>query len=83
MQEVLSLSWIGFTSLWPAWRETRVVSEIFTSWQLSKNLDRLRVIALALPEATEELTWGTEIISSQEDLSLPGFGSVHLREGRA
>lgn len=28
---------------------------------LSKNLDRLRAIALALPEATEELTWGTEI----------------------
>jgi predicted DNA-binding protein (MmcQ/YjbR family) len=25
------------------------------------NLDRMRSIALALPEATEELTWGTEI----------------------
>lgn len=28
---------------------------------LAKNLERLRAIAMALPEATEELTWGTEI----------------------
>ena len=33
----------------------------FTKAQLAKNLDRLRAIALALPEATEELTWGTDI----------------------
>ena len=33
----------------------------FTASQLAKNLDRMRAIALALPEATEELTWGTEI----------------------
>ena len=26
-----------------------------------KNLDRIRKIAMALPEATEELTWGTDI----------------------
>lgn len=32
-----------------------------TAAQLSSQLDRLRTIALALPEATEELTWGTEI----------------------
>jgi len=28
---------------------------------LEKNLERMRTIALGLPEATEELTWGTEI----------------------
>lgn len=28
-----------------------------TAKQLAKQLDRLRAIALALPEATEELTW--------------------------
>ncbi len=28
---------------------------------MKKNLDRLRRICLALPEATEELTWGTDI----------------------
>ena len=33
----------------------------FTKAQLAKNLDRLRAIALALPEATEELTWETSI----------------------
>ena len=27
----------------------------------AKNLDRMRSIALALPEATEEVTWGTDI----------------------
>ncbi len=27
----------------------------------AKQLDRMRVIALALPEATEELTWETEV----------------------
>lgn len=32
-----------------------------TSAQLAKNLQRLREIALALPEATEELTWETSI----------------------
>ena len=33
----------------------------FTKAQLAKNLDRLRAISLALPEATEELTWETSI----------------------
>ncbi len=28
---------------------------------LAKNLQRMRTIALALPEATEEITWGTDI----------------------
>ena len=28
---------------------------------LAKQLDRMRTIAMALPEATEELTWGTDI----------------------
>lgn len=32
-----------------------------TTAQLAKNLERIRQIALALPEATEELTWGTDI----------------------
>ena len=32
-----------------------------TTAQLAKNLERIRQIALALPEATEELTWGTEV----------------------
>ena len=32
-----------------------------TPRQLAANLDRVRSIALALPEATEELTWGTEV----------------------
>ena len=32
-----------------------------TAKALAKNLDRMRAIALALPEATEELTWGTDI----------------------
>ena len=29
--------------------------------QLTKNLERMRSIAMALPEATEEVTWGTDI----------------------
>jgi len=32
-----------------------------TEKQLAKNLERMRSIALALPEATEEVTWGTDI----------------------
>ena len=32
-----------------------------TSKQAARQLDRIRGIALALPEATEELTWGTEV----------------------
>ncbi len=28
---------------------------------LAKNLERMRTIALGLPEATEEVTWGTDI----------------------
>ncbi len=33
----------------------------FTPLQLTKNLDRMRAIAFALPEVTEEITWGTDI----------------------
>jgi predicted DNA-binding protein (MmcQ/YjbR family) len=33
----------------------------FTVAQLARNLDRVRTLALALPEATEEVTWGTDI----------------------
>ena len=32
-----------------------------TAKTLAKNLERMRSIALALPEATEEVTWGTDI----------------------
>jgi predicted DNA-binding protein (MmcQ/YjbR family) len=28
---------------------------------LAKNLERMRALAMALPEATEEVTWGTDI----------------------
>ncbi len=33
----------------------------FTKAQLAKNMERMRAIALALPEATEELTWGDHV----------------------
>ena len=32
-----------------------------TDEQLAKQLERMRAIAMALPEATEEVTWGTDI----------------------
>jgi predicted DNA-binding protein (MmcQ/YjbR family) len=32
-----------------------------TARTLAKQLDRMRKIAMALPEATEEVTWGTDI----------------------
>jgi predicted DNA-binding protein (MmcQ/YjbR family) len=32
-----------------------------TAKTLAKNLERIRSLAMALPEATEELTWGTDI----------------------
>jgi len=32
-----------------------------TAKVLGKNLERMRAIAVALPEATEEVTWGTDI----------------------
>jgi predicted DNA-binding protein (MmcQ/YjbR family) len=32
-----------------------------TAKALAKNLERMRLLALALPEATEEVTWGTDI----------------------
>jgi predicted DNA-binding protein (MmcQ/YjbR family) len=32
-----------------------------TARQAARQLDRIRAMALALPEATEELTWGTEV----------------------
>ena len=34
---------------------------VATAKTLAENLERMRAIALALPEATEELTWGTDI----------------------
>ena len=32
-----------------------------TAKALAKNLERMRSLAMALPEATEEVTWGTDI----------------------
>ena len=32
-----------------------------TAKSLAKNLERMRSIAMGLPEATEEVTWGTDI----------------------
>jgi hypothetical protein len=32
-----------------------------TEKALAKNLERMRSLAMALPEATEEITWGTDI----------------------
>ncbi len=32
-----------------------------TARALAKNLERMRSLAMALPEATEEVTWGTDI----------------------
>lgn len=32
-----------------------------TAKALAKNLERMRSMAMALPEATEEVTWGTDI----------------------
>jgi len=32
-----------------------------TAKALAKNLDRMRAIAMALPEVTEEVTWGTDL----------------------
>ena len=33
----------------------------FTAKQLAANMQRMRAIAMALPEATEELTWGEHV----------------------
>lgn len=37
------------------------MSKPWTDKQLAAGLERMRRIALALPEATEEVTWGTDI----------------------
>lgn len=43
---------------------------------LEQNLDRMRRIAMALPEATEEVTWGTDINFRvrKKIFALPGQG---------
>ena len=41
-------------------RETEVMAAV-TAKALAKNLERMRSLAMALPEATEEITWGTDI----------------------
>lgn len=50
----------------------------FTAAQLAKNLDRMRSIALALPEATEELTWGDHVNFRVRNkiFCFPGEGDV-------
>jgi predicted DNA-binding protein (MmcQ/YjbR family) len=44
---------------------------------LAKQLDRIRSIAMALPEATEEVTWGTDINFRvrKKIFAFPGDGS--------
>jgi predicted DNA-binding protein (MmcQ/YjbR family) len=44
---------------------------------LEKNLERMREIALALPEATEEVTWGTDINFRvrKKIFAFPGHGN--------
>lgn len=44
---------------------------------LAKQLDRMRSIAMALPEATEEVTWGTDINFRvrKKIFAFPGDGS--------
>ena len=37
------------------------MSRPWTEKQLAGSLERIRAIAMALPEATEEVTWGTDI----------------------
>jgi predicted DNA-binding protein (MmcQ/YjbR family) len=37
------------------------MANAWTAKQLESGLERMRKISLALPEATEELTWGTDI----------------------
>jgi predicted DNA-binding protein (MmcQ/YjbR family) len=45
---------------------------------LARQLDRMRSIALALPEATEEVTWGTDINFRvrKKIFAFPGDGST-------
>ena len=47
-----------------------------TEKALAKNLQRMRSLAMALPEATEELTWGTDINfrGRQKIFAFPGQG---------
>ncbi len=37
------------------------MSKAWTDKQLAANLQRVRAVALALPETTEEVTWGTDV----------------------
>ena len=48
-----------------------------TAKGLAKNLERMRSIAMALPEATEEVTWGTDINFRvrKKIFAFPGQGS--------
>jgi predicted DNA-binding protein (MmcQ/YjbR family) len=56
-----------------------------TAKVLAKNLERMRKIALALPEATEEVTWGTDINFRvrKKIFAFPGHGgSVTVKADR-
>jgi predicted DNA-binding protein (MmcQ/YjbR family) len=49
----------------------------FTPAQLARNLERIRTIALALPEATEELTWNDVNFRVRKKIfCFPGQGSA-------
>jgi predicted DNA-binding protein (MmcQ/YjbR family) len=49
-----------------------------TAKGLAKNLERMRSIAMALPEATEEVTWGTDINFRvrKKIFAFPGHGDT-------
>jgi predicted DNA-binding protein (MmcQ/YjbR family) len=56
-----------------------------TPKQLAANLERMRAIAMSLPEATEEVTWGTEInfrVRNKIFLFPGGGGSVMVKAER-
>ena len=56
-----------------------------TAKTLSKQLDRMRKVALALPEATEEVTWGTDINFRvrKKIFAFPGDGTTLTVGSRA
>ena len=58
----------------------------WTAKQLAASLERIRAICLALPEATEEVTWGTDINFRvrKKIFCFPGNGeSVMVKADRA
>ncbi len=54
------------------------MSKPWTAKQLASGLERMRAIALALPEATEEVTWGTDVNFRvrKKIFAFPGSGAT-------